>query len=57
MTPDIEKLLRDIEIGQLRLEVADLQRQNAALRQMIPLLKSRMASFIQWFERTIDGIH
>lgn len=45
------------EMDWLRLELADLRRENRALRQMIPLLKSRFEAFLVWFQGTVDSIH
>lgn len=35
----------------------NLRRENAALRQMIPLLKVRLDAFLIWFQGTVDRIH
>lgn len=45
------------ENSTLRLENADLKRQIASLRQMVPLLKGRLDAFLVWFQGTVDGIH
>ena len=45
------------EYERLELENYNLRRENAALRQMIPLLKTRLDAFLLWFQGTINSIH
>ena len=45
------------ELERLRLENHQLREEIAALRSLIPLLRSRFESFMIWFENTIAGVH
>ena len=45
------------DLARLRLENHQLREEIAALRSLIPLLRSRFESFMIWFENTIAGVH
>lgn len=46
-----------VELETLRLDHHRQQAEIASLREMIPLMRSRVNAFLQWFETTTEGIH
>ena len=47
----------DDTVHALHLENHQLREEIAALRSLIPLLRSRFESFMIWFENTVAGVH
>lgn len=45
------------ELVDLRLRVAQLERENDQLRSLVKLFKLRLDEFMIWFQNTIDGVH
>ena len=45
------------EVAKLRLDNWALRKQNEELREMIPLLRSRIDAFLLWFDATVNSIH